>query len=195
MADFNPAYKKAMDHEGAYSNDPDDKGAETYCGISRRWFPDWSGWIIIDGMKGHPDFPKILKDINALQNPVKEFYKTNFWNRIKGDQIKEQFIADELFDTVINMNPKKAPEFLQRALNCLNRNQALYPDLIVDGGIGPKTLGCLDKLNSEDVKLLFKMLNVLQGTHYIEEMERDHIQEKYCRGWFTRVEITIGVEK
>lgn len=189
MADFEKAFEITMGHEGFYSNDPNDKGLETYMGISRRWFPDWSGWKLIDTVS---DKKMIQIECPSIMNHVRSFYRSEFWNRVKGDQIKEQFIADELFDTVINMNPKKAPEFLQRALNCLNRNQKLYPDLVVDGGIGPKTLGCMDKLDSDDIELLFKMLNVLQGNHYIVEMERDHSQEEYCRGWFKRVEITKG---
>ena len=36
MADFRLAYKKIEAAEGGYVNDPDDKGGETYKGISRK---------------------------------------------------------------------------------------------------------------------------------------------------------------
>jgi len=192
MADFNKSFEKTMGHEGGYVNDPDDKGGETYCGISRRWQPNWSGWLIIDAYKKAPDFRKCLKNDEGLAQLVRDFYRIEFWNRISGDKIQAQYIADEMFDTIVNMNPRKPRMFLQRVLNCLNRNESLYPDLVVDGAIGPATLSAMDKLNSDDTKLLFNMLNVLQGNHYIEEMERDSEQEKYCRGWFSRVTIVQG---
>ena len=63
MADFRLAYKKIEAAEGGYVNDPDDKGGETYKGISRKANPDWDGWISIDQIKkAHPTtFKNILK--------------------------------------------------------------------------------------------------------------------------------------
>ena len=40
-----------MEHEGGYVDDRDDRGGETYRGISRNNFPDWKGWKKIDGFK------------------------------------------------------------------------------------------------------------------------------------------------
>ena len=51
MAIFNLAYKKLEVAEGGYVNDPDDKGGETYKGISRKANPNWAGWISIDQIK------------------------------------------------------------------------------------------------------------------------------------------------
>ena len=51
MANFNKAYKKTAASEGGYSNDPEDPGLETYCGISRRHWPKWPGWKEIDRHK------------------------------------------------------------------------------------------------------------------------------------------------
>ena len=51
MANFDAAYQKTAAHEGGYVNDPDDAGAETYKGISRRFNPSWIGWAKIDEMK------------------------------------------------------------------------------------------------------------------------------------------------
>ena len=53
-------------------------------------------------------------------------------------------LAEELFDTGINMGTGTAIGFLQRALNALNRNGRDYADLAVDRRIGPATLGALD---------------------------------------------------
>ncbi|WP_446039228.1 putative peptidoglycan-binding domain-containing protein [Streptomyces sp. SID1121] len=49
-------------------------------------------------------------------------------------------IALKLFDVAVNMGGGTAAKFLQRVLNVLNRRQADYPDMTVDGAIGPKTV-------------------------------------------------------
>lgn len=61
MANFKIALDKVLSREGGYINDPDDKGGETYKGISRKYNPDWKGWRIIDNTK--KNILKILKVI------------------------------------------------------------------------------------------------------------------------------------
>ena len=192
MADFEEAYKKTMSHEGKYSIDPTDEGGETYCGISRRWFPDWEGWAIVDASRSKDGFPRCLDDYNVLQPLIPLFYKQHFWNRFQGDKIKNQEVTNELFDTAVNMSVSDSVKFLQIGLNVLNRNQALYPDMTDDGVLGPTTLTNFNKYVSAErgnVSMLLKVMNVLQGQHYIEYMNKSPVQEKYCRGWFNRVEI------
>ena len=51
-------------------------------------------------------------------------YKRKYWHRPGFDKISALApkLAEELFDTGINMGPGTASEFLQRSLNALNRN-------------------------------------------------------------------------
>jgi lysozyme family protein len=76
---------------------------------------------------------------------VREFYRDVFWHPIAGDKLSEQSpaIAMKVFDVAVNVNHVRASEWLQTALNLLNRNQRLYRDLLVDGDIGQKTLETL----------------------------------------------------
>jgi len=37
--------------------------------------------------------------------------------------------------------------------------------------------------------ILLKIMNVLQGMHYISYMNKSPVQEKYARGWFGRVSL------
>lgn len=189
MADFDAAFKKTMKHEGGYVDDPSDAGGETYKGVSRKYHPTWSGWKIIDEAKSQNDFPNNLKSKSSLTRHIKIFYKQHYWDRLLGDQIPDQDIALELFDTAVNMGVGRAGKFLQQALNFLNRNEKLFPDLVDDGHIGTKTLNalevCLAKDSSEPI---FKIINILQGQHYLEYMRASAIQEKFCRGWLHRVE-------
>ena len=189
MISFDEAFDKTMGHEGVYSNDSDDLGGETYRGISRRFYPTWQGWRIIDGLR-RGSLPRLTDTIQKeLDLLTRQFYQEKYWNKFGGDKISFQPLAEELFDTSVNLGVGRAVKFLQIALNCLNRNQAVYDDLTEDGIFGLKTLGVLNCMNGDDLKLIFKMLNVLQGIHYITIMQSDPTQEKFCRGWFKRVTI------
>jgi lysozyme family protein len=84
------------------------------------------------------------------------------------------------------MGIKRAATFFQRGLNVLNRGEKLYPNIEVDGAVGPKTIAAFDALPSRDVAALEKIMNVLQGAYYVERMEADETQEKWV-GWFNRV--------
>lgn len=193
MAEFKEAYDITLENEGGYDNDPDDAGGETYKGITRKYESDWYGWAIIDEAKNEPNFPKNLDGIEKLQVLVEKKYKDKYWDVFDGDNIPVQFLANELFDTGVNMGIKRAITFLQTALNVLNRNGKLYPDIDEDGAFGTNTLDALKAyLKTDAAGLLYKIINILQGMHYITYMKKDPIQEKFCRGWFQRVEFIKG---
>lgn len=185
MAQFILAYNITMKIEGGYSNDPKDRGGETWKGISRKNFPDWPGWILIDRAKSDPAFPKNLSAVVTLQDDVLTFYKHNFWDKLSLDQAQDQRIANELFDTGVNMGAGVASNFLQRTLNVTDRNQHDYSDLAVDGNVGPKTISVLNNHKSPD--LILKVLNVLQGGKYIVIAEANPLQEDFFAGWLSRV--------
>lgn len=108
MADYNLGYGKILKSEGGYANDPDDRGGETYKGISRKFWPGWLGWTIIDGLKRNGKFPKKPTTENEieidvqLQYEVKQFYLHQFWIPVGGDKIKNQSIAEMLLDSAVN---------------------------------------------------------------------------------------------
>jgi lysozyme family protein len=188
MADFEKAFDHTMTEEGGYVHDPDDAGGETYRGIARKFHPDWQGWNIIDALKRAPHFPKCLDRDSNLQIMIRSLYKQLYWDRFQGDNIPIQEIAEEMFDTGVNMGVHRAVKFLQRSLNYLNRNGNVFPDMADDGVFGPTTLGNLQKyLNKDSPDILLKIMNTLQAQHYLNYMKKSPTQEKYCRGWFRRV--------
>ena len=186
MAKFKEAFDITLGHEGGYTDDPVDVGGETYCGISRRYNPGWEGWSFIDQKKTTNGPIKNGARFDAINPSVESFYKEKYWDPFLGDEIADQPIANELFDTGVNMGISRAIKFLQVALNCLNRNQSLFDDLVEDGKMGRRTLAALDTIPQER-DLIYKLMNVLQGMHYIEYMRQSPTQEKYARGWFKRV--------
>lgn len=102
MANFNLAFLLIKHSEGGYANDPTDRGGETYVGISRKFWPQWPGWNTIEQCKLKKGFPLNLRDDVELSNLVKKFYKENFWDKIKGDFLSSQKIANLLLDAAVN---------------------------------------------------------------------------------------------
>lgn len=190
MANFEKAYGKTMGHEGGYVHDKDDAGGETYKGIARQYNPSWSGWKTIDAAKNKGNFPRSLDNSPQLQSDVEIFYKDKYWDVNRLDDVNDQAIAEEMFDTGVNMGTGRAARFLQKSLNYLNRNGSLYADLVEDGKIGPASLNALNiVLGDGDGKILLTMMNVLQGQHYMNYMDKNPTQKKYARGWLKRVQL------
>ncbi|MCG6965844.1 MAG: hypothetical protein LJE59_04990 [Chromatiaceae bacterium] len=188
MADFSAAFEITSAHEGGYVNDPVDRGGETYRGIARVHHPDWAGWKSIDAKRGKAGFPKSLDKDAALLAQVRAFYKGAYWDRFMGDEMPDQAVANELYDTAVNMGVRRAVRFLQSSLNLLNRNQKDYLDLIVDGWFGDKTMATMQALlkKDRDSDALVKMMNIQQGARYVEIMAGDPGQERFARGWIKR---------
>lgn len=188
MAQFQQAFEITSAHEGGYVKDPVDRGGETYRGIARVHHPDWEGWKRIDGQRRRKGFPGRLDRDPVLQESVGIFYKHHYWDRFLGDRIADQDVANELYDTAVNMGVRRAVRFLQSSLNLLNRDQRDYRDLVVDGWFGSRTLATLETLLKKDrgSGALLKLMNIQQGARYVEIMRHDTRQERFARGWIKR---------
>ena len=133
---------------------------------------------------GYTDDMKLLPKSLAFQ-----IYSQRYWDAISLDDIEQrsQNIAKELADTSVNMGTGRAAEFLQRSLNALNSQGALFADLTVDRDIGLATLRALDafmaKRGTNGELVLFRALNSLQGAFYIELVERRQKDEAFIYGW------------
>lgn len=194
---FSVALSKLLEFEGRYSNNKNDLGKETYSGISRKYNPNWDGWIKIDALKQDENFNSIInsdKYFNFLYKNIWEFYKEKYWDVFNGDDIKYFKLADKLFDVSVNLGVKKAIIFLQIGLNLLNRNTSLYQNILVDGIYGKETSLVLnillnyDKLHQTgDSYNLFKIITILQGNHYVDITIAREKNEDFLRGWLKRV--------
>jgi len=161
--------------EGGYVNDPRDSGGATKYGITQEV-------ARANGYRANMrEFPLWM---------AKEIYEKRYLMPIGFDQIarRSPLLAKKLADTAVNMGVGRAGEFLQDALNVLNRGGKDYADLKVDGDIGEKSIRALKKyLKKRGVKgerVLFKMLNALQGSFYIELAKRRVKDEAFIFGWF-----------
>ena len=185
MAKFDIAFKLTLKHEGSYSNDENDPGGETYMGIAKRRQINWEGWKIIDSYKNKPHFPKSLNSDPVLFKFVKNLYKLNFWDAAKLDELNNQNISNEIFDTGVNQGIKTAIKYLQESLNILNRNQSDYKDIKVDVILGNITLSLVNN-HKRDFNII-KCLNGLQFMRYYNLAKNNKKFERYLNGWLNRV--------
>lgn len=116
MASFSIAYNKTERNEGGYVNDPQDAGGETWKGIARKKNPNWEGWALVDFHRNNPHFPGCLKDDEKLEFSVRKFYKQLYWDRMRGDEINKQEIANPIYDSCVNMGVNAAIKLSQRSL-------------------------------------------------------------------------------
>src|SRR5665647_3694142 len=133
MAEFTAAFPLVIANEGGYVNDPDDPGGETYKGIARKKQPEWIGWTIVDLMKKQAHFPASLDSIMDLQAEIVRFYKVIFWNKVGGDQINDQDIANSIFDFAINTGVSTSVGLAQTVVGSK-----------CDGVIGPQTIQAIN---------------------------------------------------
>lgn len=197
MADFKEAYDKCMAIEGFYSNVQGDSGGETWKGIARNFWPRWYGWAIIDQIKRtfeRSEWNKAIKDHADVEIQVQVFYKDFFWNRVQGDKIPSQPIADELFEQAVNVGVHRAVEWLQEALNTLLPHLS---NISTDGILGPNTLERLklyiERSDGDDIHALLGVMNIYQGWHYVtlaSNKDTGHKYRKFLKGWVNkRVEV------
>ncbi len=195
--DFLTAYHSTISFEGDYSCDPNDAGGETWKGISRRNFPLWQGWKIIDEIRRNTipgkQFIEALKLDEELEELVVKFYQAVFWNKLNLDATGEHVISAEIFDTAVNQGLNSGGSYFQQALNLLNDNGKYYPDLDVDGDIGENTIKALKAYMSvpgrdrdRNVRTLLKMMNGLQFQRYVEICRSNPKQEVWVYGWMNR---------
>lgn len=120
MADFQAAYDILKPNEGGYRNASYDLGGETYRGISRKYWPSWSGWAWIDSYKAAHGALSTGTVFPDLESAVMDFYRTNFWNKVQGSQILNQQLANAVFDFCVQSG--YGPEKINQALGTGSSN-------------------------------------------------------------------------
>jgi lysozyme family protein len=172
MANFTSAFNATMKAEGGYVNDPQDPGGETYKGIARKFNSKWDGWISIDMAKREKSFPANLDANDGLQEKIKSFYEINYWDKIRGDDITDQNIAESIFDFAVNAGTITSSKLAQ-----------ITVDEEPDGTIGPVTL---QKLNAMDARTFLALFSLHKIARYINICEKRTESKKFFYGWVKR---------
>lgn len=129
MADFDKAFKKIIANEGGYVNDKDDKGGETFMGITRKNHPSLVIWKIIDDYidmyNSTYGLLKYIKNNEAAMNSIKSVYKKQYWDKLLLDKINSQRIANELFDDCVNRGVNATLRLIRQLYKFPNKSSIL----------------------------------------------------------------------
>lgn len=164
MADFEKAIPIILKWEGGWVNDPDDPGGATNRGIIFTLYKQYCLSMglppTIDGLKG------------LTEDQAKFIYRENFWNRMKGDLIKDQQLATIIFDGYVNMGNRTLKMWQQCA------------GVDIDGVIGENTLSVT---NMASARTLFSCIKDHRTMYYIELADRKPSLKKFLKGWLNRI--------
>lgn len=172
--------ERLIGKEGKYSNHPSDTGGETMWGVTWR----------VARANGYQGPMKSMP-----RDEAKRIYKSEYYIKPGFDVVAKYSarIAEELFDTGVNMGQSVPARWLQRLLNALNRQGKDYGDIVVDGQLGNQTfnaLQCYFKARPAAELILLRGLNCLQGERYITLAEGRGANEDFLNGWLEhRVEL------
>lgn len=167
--------------EGRYSFSINDAGGETMWGITaataRR-----NGYMGAMSMMPRSTAVAIYRNEYFVQPGFDKVYAVS------------QPIAEEMFDTGVNMGTGLPGAWLQRVLNALNRQGKDYADVAVDGRIGPATITALRAFlgsrGADGETVIRRALNCQKGARYLDITEARPRNENFYFGWLlNRVEI------
>ncbi len=183
MSDFNKALALALKNEGGYANDPHDPGRETYCGISRRFWPHWDGWKLLDEYQVKYGTLKINEVISysTLEADVAEFYLNIYWLPLKCDKIVNVPLAESLFDFGINIGRIRAVRILQKTVNAHAGRRRLK----VDGRIGHKTLAGVEAACMASAKFPDRYM-IARIQFYLDLCQAAPRKYRYLENWVMR---------
>ncbi len=155
MADFEKAVTKTLIREGGAKvvNVPNDPGGLTKYGISKRAYPN-------------------LDIANLTEEEAKAIYKRDYWDRIKGDLIEDQAVAENIFDTAVNMGVRTASRLVQ-----------LTVDVTPDGIIGKETLKAINKADAKSFLTEFTLAKIARYAHLCN---KNKSLSKFLLGWINR---------
>lgn len=161
--------------EGRFSDHPSDLGGPTKWGITEK----------VARANGYTGDMRYLRRETAVRIYRQEYLINPGFDQV---MLLSEAIAEELFDTGVNMGVVVAGGFLQRALNAFNQQGKLYPDLKPDGVVGKNTRNALAaflKHRGRDGELvMLSALNAFQGERYVYLCEKREKNEDFVFGWF-----------
>ena len=117
-----------LKHEGGFVNHPKDPGGMTNLGVTRT---NWELFL---------DHDVTEADMRALTpEMVKPFYKKNYWDRIRGDELPSG-VDYAAYDLAVNSGTGRAAKYLQQIAG-----------VTADGVIGPRSMEAIKNCDAEDV--------------------------------------------
>lgn len=171
------AVEFSNDNSKLLHKNPTENGL-TYFGIYETAHPTWKGWAIIkrylENTPNIKECSRILANVSDLNRMVEDFYKKEFWDKMKLDLVKSEHKQLELMCFAINVNHIPAIKVLQELLS-----------VKIDGIIGNKTI---EALNAFDKALFDRLFDLEEKEYYDELVENKPRFKIYQNGWKNRAD-------
>ena len=193
MADFDKAFRVSPAARGGCK--AVSEGLEIYRGIDRRFHPSWDGWPIVDALKfaasDEQELQSTVSQNKKLGEKVRIWFKQNYWDRFSGDRVGNQEIAEELFESSLELGVGRAVNCLQKTLNLLQAGDP-EPDAVVeDGRLGQETLDALEaSLQSGGASQILHVMRILQALHYISRIRKNPGRDVVAREHLENLVVT-----
>lgn len=152
----------------------------TFMGIYQGAHPTWTGWNIVnEKMRQYSNDRKkvsaLLYDNEKMREYVEWFYKREFWDKAKLEQVNSQHTANEIFifGVVSGMGVavRKAQELV---------------GVDVDGVVGRATI---DALNSFDENVFDYKFDEEEIEHFREIVASNPQKSRFLDGWINRAHL------
>jgi len=140
MSNFEQAVQVVLAHEGTPENfwvdDPVDPGGETVWGWSMSTIKTLNLTPRDLGLNLEAFVPGCLKGVT--RDTCAELYRRFFWQKYGYGYLDDQRVATKVFDAAVNIGPVRAHV----------RAQQVAQAPIVDGVIGPMTIGAINRMEA-----------------------------------------------
>lgn len=161
--------------EGGYANDPNDPGGETMFGIT----------VATARANGYTGAMADLPRATAHKIYFDKYVVAPGFDKVMAIS---PIIAAELVDSGVNLGPTWPSKWLQIALNAFNNGGKDWPDMEVDGAVGPGTLKALQaymarRAKDDGERVMLVALNCQQGARYLDLCQTNRKLEDYEYGW------------
>lgn len=163
MANFNELIDRILEHEGKYVDHPADPGGATNMGITFAVFKKYAEAL------GLPKTKDGLKRLTV--DNTKNIYYDEFWRPMRGDEFKDQQLAEQVYDFYVNAG-KPALKMLQAELG-----------VEADGEIGPVTISILNHANAEVVFNGYRDARIM---YYKNLAAKKPKLQVFLKGWLNR---------
>ena len=161
MADFKKYAPKLLQIEGGFVNHPEDKGGVTNLGVTLETYRSYCGQ------------DKTVKDLQNLSYGTWEkIMKDLYWDKVKGDRIENQCLAEIIADWCVNSGLAGIRK-VQEILGC-------QPD----GIVGAITLSLI---NAAEADKLHERIWKARQQFYINIVKRNPKQKVFMNGWMNRL--------
>lgn len=184
-ADFAPALKYTLDHEGKYQNHYADSGNWTggKVGVGKRVGTKYG----LAGSVYYEYFAARGKTMEGISlSDVGPIYERDYWRPLGLHKVASQAIAEELFDGAVNMGVPTQARILQMAINVTDRSGK--PPLKVDGAVGPATL--MRMASVDRVELYCHLIGLRYG-RYSFIVANDPSKKAHFRTWVSRMRTNV----